>query len=287
MAQSAQAQVEYGTCSWNYDSWIGLVYSRKASHSAAYLGEYSEKYPTVEIDSWFYKQPLPDDAKEYRALTPEGFTFSCKLTESLSLTHERNRDKTAPPIANPDFLSTEVYSRYVDATRELHDRIFLAELEFEYLNKQKMASLNAFMKALDDFITALEKSGTRNMLPLGIESRNANYLTREYFQFLKDHGIAHVFSEKDYLPHVYELYAKVGDLIGDRVAIRLLGGDRKEIEDKTKGNWNEIVEPKENLGEIAGMIGSLANGSRLVKVYLNNHYEGSAPKSIERLRALQ
>jgi len=263
-----------------------LVYSRKASHSAAYLREYSERYPTVEVDSWFYKLPSTDDAKEYRELTPEGFTFSCKLTESLSLTHERNRDKTAPLIANPDFLSATVYSQYLEATRELHDRIFLAELEFEYLNKQKMAGLDAFLKTLDGFVTALEKSGTRNTLPLAIESRNANYLTREYFHFLKDHDIAHVFSEKQYLPHVYELFAKFGDLIGDRVAIRLLGGDRKEIEDKTKGNWNEIVEPKEDLGEIAGMIRSLANGSRLVKVYLNNHYEGSAPKSIERLRDL-
>ena len=286
MAVNAFRNLEYGTCSWNYDSWIGMVYSRKASHSAAYLREYSEKYPTVEVDSWFYKQPSLDDVKEYSTLTPEGFTFSCKLPESLSLTHERNRDKTAPLIANAGFLSVEVYSQYLEATRELHDRIFLVELEFEYLNKQKMASLDAFMKALEGFVTALEKSGTRNTLPLGIEARNANYLTREYFQFLKDHGIEHVFSEKQYLPHVYDLFAKFGDLIGDRVVIRLLGGDRKEIENKAKGNWNEIVEPKEDLGEIAGMIGSLANGSRLVKVYLNNHYEGSAPKSIERLQAV-
>ena len=44
-----------GTCSWNYDSWIGLVYDRKAPYSAAYLNEYARKYPTVEVDSWFYR----------------------------------------------------------------------------------------------------------------------------------------------------------------------------------------------------------------------------------------
>lgn len=263
-----------------------MVYSRTASRSAAYLEEYSAKYNTVEVDSWFYKLPALDDVAEYRSLTPEGFTFSCKLTESLSLTHERNRDKAAPLISNPDFLSVDVYTRYLDATRDLHDRIFLAELEFEYLNKQKMPSVDDFMKALEGFVTTLERTGLRNTLPLGVETRNANYLSREYFQFLKDHGIAHVFSEKQFLPHIYDLYAKFGDLIGDRVAIRLLGGDRKEIEEKTKGNWNEIVEPKDDLSEVVKMIHDLTKGSKLVKVYLNNHYEGSAPLSINRLQAL-
>jgi uncharacterized protein YecE (DUF72 family) len=286
MRETAPANIVFGTCSWNYDSWIGLVYSKKASHSAAYLKEYSAKYKTVEVDSWFYKLPLPDDVAEYRSLTPDNFTFSCKFIETLSLTHERSRDKSAPLQPNPNFLSVDVYRQYLEATHPLHDRIFLVELEFEYLNKQKMANLDTFMKSLETFVTALEKENIRNTLPLGIECRNANYLKREYFQFLKDHGIAHVFSEKLYLPHIYELYSQFGDLIGGRVAIRLLGGDRKEIEEKTNGNWNEIVEPKEDIVEVADMLRDLAKGSRLVKVYLNNHYEGSAPKSIERIESL-
>jgi len=82
------------------------------------------------------------------------------------------------------------------------------------------------------------------------------------------------------------VYDKVGDLLGDKVIIRLLGGDRKEIEEKTKGNWNEIIDPKQDLPQVAKMISDLATSSQLVKVYLNNHYEGSAPKSIERLEVL-
>ncbi|TAH52661.1 MAG: DUF72 domain-containing protein [Treponema sp.] len=286
MENDTNANIEFGTCSWNYDSWIGLVYTKKAAYSAAYLSEYSAHYRTVEVDSWFYKLPEADDVAEYRARTDDGFSFSCKLGESISLTHERSRDKTAPLTPNPDFLSVDVYRRYIDALAPIRDRIFLAELEFEYLNKQKMESLSAFMKALESFVRALETAGIRSTVPLGIECRNSNYLKREYFQFLKDHGIAHVFSEKLYLPHIYELYSQHGDLIGDRAAVRLLGGDRKEIEAKTKNVWNNIVDPKPDLIEIALMLRDLAQGSRLVKVYLNNHYEGSAPKSIERLRAL-
>jgi len=68
--------IEFGTCSWNYDSWIGLLYSKKASYSAAYLKEYSSKYSTVEVDSWCFKLPTPEDALEYKSQTHTGFTFS-------------------------------------------------------------------------------------------------------------------------------------------------------------------------------------------------------------------
>ena len=40
----------YGTCSWNYDSWVGLVYSRPRRTAAEYLPEYAEHFPTAEID---------------------------------------------------------------------------------------------------------------------------------------------------------------------------------------------------------------------------------------------
>jgi len=286
MAVSGTANLEFGTCSWNYDSWIGLVYDKKAEYSAAYLTQYARHYRTVEVDSWFYKVPDPSDVADYAGRVPSDFSFACKVTESISLTHERSRDKTAPLVINPDFLSVERYAQFVSNIEALIPRIFLLELEFEYLNKQKMTDLQAFLKAIEAFVSHLDAKGLRAAVPLAIECRNANYLKREYFQFLKDHGIAHVFSEKKYLPHIYELYSQFGDLIGDRVAVRLLGGDRKEIESKTKGNWNEIVDPKPDLPEVASMIGALAQGSRLVKVYLNNHYEGSAPKSIERIQGL-
>lgn len=282
----ANTGIEFGTCSWNYDSWTGLVYSGKKSRSAEYLPEYSEKYNTAEIDSWFYKLPEAADAKEYRSLTPEGFSFACKITESISLTHERTRTSSVPLKTNPEFLSVDAYADYIKGTEAIRSRIFLAELEFEYLNKQKMSGAAEFLKALERFVDALEAKGLKNALPLGVECRNANYLTRDYFKALRDFGVAHVFSEKQYLPHIYELYDKNSDLVGERTAIRLLGGDRKEIEAKTKGVWNTIIEPKKDLPEIAAMLRDLSEGSRLVKAYFNNHYEGSAPLSIERIKAL-
>lgn len=281
MDTKASPPIPMGTCSWNYDSWIGLVYSRKADYSAAYLNEYATKYPTVEVDSWFYRLPSPEDAFDYASRVPEGFSFACKVTESISLTHGRSRDRSAPLVPNDGFLSPGLFASYLEGIEPLKSRIFLLELEFEYLNRQKMPSQKDFMNRLEVFFAAIDRS-----VPLGIECRNANYLNRDWFGFLKDQGIAPVLSEKIYLPRLYELYDEVGDLIGDRVAVRLLGGDRKEIEAKTKGMWNEIVEPKQDLNNVAAVIAELSKASRLVQVYVNNHYEGSAPKTIERLEAL-
>lgn len=286
MNASKLAEIPMGTCSWNYDSWVGLVYGQKEPYSAAYLSEYARRYPTVEVDSWFYRIPDAGDVREYRQRTGEGFTFACKVSERISLTHERSRDKKAPLVPNVDFLSVGAYAEYLAAAAPLKDRIFLAELEFEYLNKQKMPGATEFMKRLEAFAAAERDLPGELRLPLGVECRNGNYLTREYFRFLRDTGLAPVLSEKLYLPHLYDLVDLAGDLIGDRCAVRLLGGDRKEIEEKTGGEWNRIAEPKEDLPLIGQAIAGLAKGSRLVQVYVNNHFEGSAPLTIERLRAL-
>lgn len=277
----AKESIRICTCSWNYDSWMGLVYSRKAPYSAAYLAEYAQKYSTVEVDSWFYKIPTEGDAHEYKSQVPPDFNFCCKLSESLSLTHARNRDKKAALIPNDTLLSPELYAQYADAIRILQPQIFLLELEFEYLNKQKMESVDAFLRHLEGFVTSIDRS-----IPLGIEIRNGNYLTRDYFQFLKDHDIVHVFSEKIYMPHVYEVYEKFGDLLSERTAVRLLGGDRKEIEAKTKGNWNEIVDEKSDLPIVIDMLKDLSKGERRIQLYVNNHYEGSAPLTIEKIKGM-
>ena len=44
--------IRFGTCSWKYDSWKGIVYTE--SKSKNYLKEYSQKFNTVEIDQWFW-----------------------------------------------------------------------------------------------------------------------------------------------------------------------------------------------------------------------------------------
>ena len=263
--------VKIGTCSWNYESWVGLVYSKPSRSAAGYLAEYSRRFRTVEVDSWFYRLPEPRDVLDYLANADEDFSFTVKVSEDISLTHKRNRE-SKELIPNPSFLSSELFARYLQNIEPMLPRIDAVMLEFEYLNKDKMRSLSDFMKAIEAFLPALPPS-----LPLAIETRNKNFLVEEYFQFLKEKGIIHVFSEKLYLPHVYEVYEKFGGYIEGRSVLRLLGGDRAEIEKASGAEWNKIVDEKPDKQRIVEMSRDIKFKGGRVIININNHYEGSAP----------
>ena len=270
-----------GTCSWNYDSWEGLVYSKKCRSAAEYLIEYSQHFDTVEIDSWFYKIPSSKDVIDYKNCTSPGFHFTCKAPEQISLTHKRNYKKSEELISNPDFLSYDLFCTFIEAIEPLLPQIDCIMLEFKYLNQLKMVSLNAFLDVLGSFISRIHNMN----IPIGIETRNKNYLGNDYFSFLNERSLIPVFSEKQYMPHVYDVYNQHSDLINTNVVIRLLGGDRKEIEQKTNQQWNKIVEEKNDKSLIAQMAGDIIGKGMNCIINVNNHFEGSAPLTIQAIRS--
>lgn len=121
-------------------------------------------------------------------------------------------------------------------------------------------------------------------IPIALEPRNGSYLDEAWFTFLAEAKAAHVFSEKQYMPPVADLCARHAALLGDRVVIRLLGGDRKAIEEASGGRWDKIIAPKPELPRIAWMVSDLVASGREVYLDVNNHYEGSAIETIERIK---
>jgi len=106
--------LKIGACSWKYESWQGLVYSQDKQQN--YLKEYSKYFHTVEIDQWFWSLfkgnavilPKAEVVREYAASVPPGFIFSIKVPNSITLTHQYNKQKNTPLVPNPYFLSTEL-----------------------------------------------------------------------------------------------------------------------------------------------------------------------------------
>jgi len=276
------ACIRFSTCSWNYPSWVGLVYSEPQRRAAAYLSEYSQKYDTVEIESWFYKIPNPEEVSDYLAQVPPSFRFTCKVPQELTLTHLRGKAGAAIGVVNPSFLSPELFEQFLEVIEPMLPKIDAIMFEFEYLNRDKMPSLEAFLEKLDDFLAAMGERGKH--LPLAIESRNKNYLSASYFNFLHERHLIPVFSEKLYLPRIYDLYRQYKDSINTDVVIRLLGGDRIEIENKTNKQWNTIIEPKPDKEEIVTMARDITHRGHMVTINMNNHYEGSAPLTIEAMQ---
>ena len=109
-----------------------------------------------------------------------------------------------------------------------------------------------------------------------------------FFTFLKDSGLDPVFIQGYYMPSIVDLYRKwkVEMRSFDSVVIRLHGPNRQAIETKTKSDWSAVLEPRDSeLAEIVKMIQELGLAGVDLCVNVNNHYEGSAPLTIERLRS--
>ncbi len=270
-------ELRVGTCSWKYPSWKGLVYSRAAGID--YLAEYARKYTSVEVDQWFYTLPDPQTAAAYAAATPDSFRFTIKLPNALTLTHLRRSKGETQARPNPDFLSPRVFEEVLSRLEPMRGKIGMLMLQFEYLNKQKMPSQTEFLSRLGVFIDAVPRK-----LPCAIEPRNPQWLDQRYFGFLSEKGLSHVFLQGYYMPPILETYGKFGHLLRGAAVVRLHGPDREGIEQATGERWDRIVAPKDDeLSQIVDMIRDMRDRSLTIYLNVNNHYEGSAPLTIERL----
>ncbi|MBE0642892.1 MAG: DUF72 domain-containing protein [Bacteroidetes bacterium] len=277
-----------GTCSWKYPSWKGLVYS--AGNGINYLEEYAAKYDTVEIDQWFWSLhgegkislPRAETVREYASVVPPDFRFTIKVPNSVTLSHFHQKSKKDALVENPDFLSIELFHRFLDTLEPMRGLLGPLMLQFEYLNRQKIPAQSLFLDRLGTFLEACPAE-----LRIGIESRNPNYLNRAYFDLLAEHGAHHVFLQGYYMPPIWEVSGRSGETGADVSVIRLHGPDRKGMEERSGEIWDHIIEARdEELQSVAALVKGIL--SRGVDVFLNvnNHYEGSAPLTIQRIREL-
>ncbi len=280
-------KLQIGTCSWKYDSWKGIIYSNEEKIN--YLEEYAKHYNSVEVDQWFWSLfdivKLPDrkTVEDYKASVPKDFKFIIKVPNSITLTHYYRKSKTEPIRKNPYFLSVDLFEEFLQSLKPIRNQVASFIFQFEYLNKEKMTSLSELQRRLHQFFTSLPS----DVPPMSIEIRNPYYLNSSYFKFLKDINLTNVFLQGYFMPPIVGLYNKYKEYIKNQTIIRLHGPDRSGIEKISAENWNKIyINRDEELRDIIEMIKDLEN--RDVDVYLNvnNHYEGSAPLTIEKINRL-
>jgi uncharacterized protein YecE (DUF72 family) len=279
--------IRIGTCSWKYPSWKGLVYSAGVTN---YLAEYARKYNTVEIDQWFWslfpntepKLPEPLTVEEYRNSVPEDFRFTVKAPNSLTLTHPYSRRAEGLPPPNPHFLSPKLACEFLRLIAPLKQTLGPVIFQFEYLNRQKMPSQQVFEERLAEF-----RQGLPDGYAFAVEIRNPGYLNKRFLEFLLEQDWQLVLLQGYWMPSAVEVWGKFKSQIRRfrMVIFRLHGTGREEIEEKTGNVWNRIVISREKeLADIAAIIKDLTGSRNEIYVNVNNHYEGSAPFTIERFQ---
>ncbi|NLH17839.1 MAG: DUF72 domain-containing protein [Phycisphaerae bacterium] len=280
-----------GPCSWKFDSWKGIVYrANLAGGPSDYLREYARIFDCVEIDSWFWslfppgvKLPPPNEPREFAEAVPEDFLFSVKVPNSITLTHFYAKQ---PPVyadhanrPNPHFLDVSLMTEFLRRLDPMRSRLGPLILQFEYLNRGKMPSLEVFLEKLDAFF---------DQLPTGysfaVEIRNPNFLLKGYFDFLRRRGLGVVLIEGYYMPPIAQVAAEHDIATGGPCVIRLQGTDRTQIEKLADGRWDRVLLPQdESLNALMAILRQNMFRKMRTFVHANNHFEGCAPLTLQRL----
>jgi uncharacterized protein YecE (DUF72 family) len=295
LPQGLSGYVRLGTCSWKYPSWKGLLYDPEKSYRPQdFLEDYARSLDTVEVDQWFWslfpgqvRLPDPRTVRQYAESVPADFVFTVKAPNALTLTHFYSRQPAAygsfAGSPNPNFLDHALLADFLERLAPFGPKLGPVMFQFEYLNKVKMPSKEAFFERFRKFISKAP-TGYR----YAVETRNPNYISEEFFDLLEDCGCGFVYLEGYYMPSIGSIHEQFQPDTADFAIIRLHGGDRAEIESKTGEVWNRLVSPRPEAIEAAvRIIRANAKNRTMTYVNINNHLEGSAPLTIERLlRAL-
>jgi uncharacterized protein YecE (DUF72 family) len=261
-------EIRLGTSSFTADGWNGSFYP-KGMKSADYLGYYSSRFDTVEVDSTFYRCPTIEAVNNWKLKTPSGFVFSLKTPRTI--THEK-------VLVECD----KEFEEFVRTAQVLGEKLGPIVFQFPNFNKDSFSNPIQFFSRLKAFLKKLPRIGGYKF---AVEIRNKWWLTKRLTDLLKENNVALVLQDHSFMPSVERVFSTIDPLTADFIYIRLLG-DRKAIEAKTT-IWNQVIEDR------TASMNSWVDVCQMVQrhgipqyVYFNNHYEGFAVASVQRFRRL-
>ncbi len=257
-----QRKIRIGTCAWSFEEWRGAFYplDLPASH---WLEFYARYFSAVEIDSTFYRPPTEATVRRWLEITPADFRFSCKLAREI--THDRRLQDCAQPLA--------AFLRALEALApKLH--VILIQLPPSFAPKEGRPVLREFLKLLpSDFRFA-------------IEFRHPSWHRPAVIRLLEKHRVCWVWADTSPLNERNLAPFEFLPLTSDFLYLRLLGdystkydGDGRHLHRYGKLLWKREAALESWSLKIERHLADTRN----VWTFLNNHFEGFAPESCQRL----
>ncbi len=289
LAATLPPALAFGTSSWTFPGWAGLVYPAGLSTTA--LGReglrHYARHPllrTVGIDRSYYA-PIPlDDLRGYAVQLPAGFQCCVKapaaVTSRLTPASGGARGGAAQ---NPDFLSV---ARLIDDLLTplavgLGTHCGPVVLEFPPGARDPARPTAVFLDALDRFLEHLPRD-----FAYAVEIRDRALLTPLYRQVLARHGVAHTYNYWSAMPVLTAQAEVIPPEEPPFTVVRLLLKPGTWYEDQRDRfrPFNRLVEPDETMRDqvVALTTRALAKG-RKVYVLVNNKAEGCSPLTVEAL----
>jgi uncharacterized protein YecE (DUF72 family) len=291
-AAAMPATVRFGTSSWSFPGWRGILYGGKYSESALARGGLAAyaHHPLlrcVGIDRTYYR---PVDAATFAAyadVVGPDFRFVVKAHEDVVLPRFSNHPRYGEHRGrdNARYLDANYTSDAVvgPAVEGLGDKLGPIVFQFPPDRSRDADDPSRFADRLARFLEALPRG------PLySVEIRTKSRLSPEYADALAAAGAVHCLNVHPSMPSIGEQWARLAIESGRAVVVRwMLGGglEYEEARDRYAPFDRLVDEDAPTRGEIADVV--LAAALRTLPVYVvaNNKAEGSAPLTIQALAA--
>ena len=259
---SAQQKIRLGTCAWSFEEWRGNFYPADLPPSR-WLEFYARYFPAVEVDSTFYHAPAEGIVRRWAENTPASFRFTCKLPREI--THERGlhdcEDQLAAFLRALEPLGSKMH-------------VVLIQLPASFSPKTGRPALRRFVEQLPrDFRFA-------------IEFRHPGWHRPQNISLLEKPRVCWVWADSSPLNErnlaPFEFLPDTADFI----YLRLLGdystkydGDGQHLHRYGKLLWKREAALESWALKIERQLPDV----RAVYAYVNNHFEGFALETAQRL----
>ena len=285
------AMIHFGTSTWTYEGWKGLVYRREykseREFKAETLREYAEcpLFRCVGIDATFYNPPAPSLLQRYASQVPPSFVWLSKVWQRLTIprypSHARY-GKLAGTL-NPEFLNAAVFkekvlANYMDPKVRGHTGPFI--FQFGTISPSAL-EMQDFLGELQAFLSELPHE-----FRYAVEVRNPEYLCESYFSILNQNGATHCFNHWNYMPPLREQMkaaARAGGLTAPFFVSRILtprGVDYAQAVARFKP-YRTIQQPNAEMRrDVVRLAHRALERGCAAYILVNNRAEGNAPMTI-------
>ena len=249
-----------GTSGFSYQDWVGPFYPAGTSKQD-FLKLYARKFPLVELNFSYYRQPDPKTLIRMVENTPPGFLFSIKAHRSL--THDIKDD-----FPESIRLFKEGIAPLVEADR-LAAILFQFPYSFHYIPQSR--------QHLKEVCSAF--SG----LPAVVEFRNAEWQKDSVYEGLRSHHIGLVSVDEPELPKLPRADTTV---TAEPAYIRFHGRNKKNWWTGDNASRYDYLYSKEELVDWLPLIEKILRQVRLLLITFNNHSRGQAVRNALDLKQL-
>ncbi|WP_129714863.1 DUF72 domain-containing protein [Pedobacter sp. SYP-B3415] len=177
--------VYIGTSGWSYKHWRGSFYPEKLA-ARRHLTYYAERYNAVELNTSFYRIPLPGTIEKWMTEFPPGFKICPKMSRFLS--HMKKLNDPEEPL--------ERFFGVIDRMAEFTGPVLI----------QLPDNLSFKPETVERFYGILEKR--YSAYRFAMEVRHPSWFSAESISMMKTSGVTLVIAQSGLYPYHEEVTAK-------------------------------------------------------------------------------